>query len=309
MRRGLILALTVIPLILPFVLPKSVVFMLGLAYLFVVYVVTWDLVAGYVGEVNLGHVVFVGLGAYTSALLVLNQNVPVPLSILIGAVVATLFGLGVGAVCLRLKGYYLALVTAILPLVFVQIVNIYPQVFGGYEGLSVGIKNALHRTTEGRYYISYAFMLASILALYRVVNSKFGLRLKAIRDDPELAESLGINVFKHKVIAFCISAFVSGLAGAITAFYRLSVGVDLFGVPLMLLIIISAVFGGLGTFFGAIIGALTIYILKNWILMEVSYSTGIMGLDNLIIYATLIILILKMPHGIFGLIKRFKEKD
>ena len=162
MRRGLILALTVIPLILPFVLPKSVVFMLGLAYLFVVYVVTWDLVAGYVGEVNLGHVVFVGLGAYTSALLVLNQNVPVPLSILIGAVVATLFGLGVGAVCLRLKGYYLALVTAILPLVFVQIVNIYPQVFGGYEGLSVGIKNALHRTTEGRYYIAYAFMLASI---------------------------------------------------------------------------------------------------------------------------------------------------
>jgi ABC-type branched-subunit amino acid transport system permease subunit len=74
-------------------------------------------------------------------------------------------------------------------------------------------------------------------------------------------------------------------------------------------LIISAVFGGLGTFFGAIIGALTIYILKNWILMEVSYSTGIMGLDNLIIYATLIILILKMPHGIFGLIKRFKEKD
>ncbi|WP_456328304.1 branched-chain amino acid ABC transporter permease [Archaeoglobus sp.] len=304
MKKALILVLTVIPLVLPLILPKSVLFMLGLAYLFVVYVVTWDLVAGYVGEVNLGHVVFIGLGAYTSTLLVLNQNIPVPISIVIGAIVATLFGLGIGAVCLRLKGYYLALVTAILPLVFVQIVNIYPQVFGGYEGLSVGIKNALHKTIEGRYYVAYLFMIGCVLTLYKVLNSKFGLRLKAIRDDPDLAESLGINVFKYKVTAFCISAFFSGLAGAFTAFYRLSVGVDLFGVPLMLLIIISAVLGGLGTFFGAIIGALTIYILKNWILVEIAYSTGIMGLDNLVIYATLIILILKMPHGIFGVLKR-----
>jgi branched-chain amino acid transport system permease protein len=304
--RAKVLALifAIIPLIFPLILPKSAVFMLGLAFLFVIYVVTWDLVAGYVGEVNLGHVVFVGLGAYTSALLVLKCGVPIPISIAIGGIVSMLFGLGIGAVCLRLKGYYLALVTAILPLVFIQIVNIYPQVFGGYEGLSVGIRNALHRTIEGRYYIAYVFTLVSVFILYKVVNSKFGLRLRAIRDDPELAESLGIDIFRHKVIAFCISALISGLAGGITAFYRLSVGVDLFGIPLMILIIISAVFGGLGTFFGSIIGALTIYITKNWVLTELTKSLGIIGFDDLIIYATLIILILKMPHGIFGALKK-----
>lgn len=296
--------LALIPLILPFFLPKSVVFTLGLAYLFVVYVVTWDLVAGYVGEVNLGHVVFIGLGAYTSVLLVLKLGTPLYLAITLGALSSTLLGLGIGAVCLRLRGYYLALVTAILPLVFIQIVNIYPNVFGGYEGLSVGIKNALHRSMVGRYYISYAFMMACLLILYGIVKSKFGLRLKAIRDDPDLAESLGLSVFKYKVMAFCISAFFSGLAGGITAFYRLSVGVDLFGIPLMLLIIISAVLGGLGTFYGAVIGALTVYILKNWILSEVVYVTGFAGIDNLIIYALLIVLILKMPHGIIGFLKR-----
>ncbi len=300
----LVWVLALIPLILPFFLPKSVVFTLGLAYLFVVYVVTWDLVAGYVGEVNLGHVVFIGLGAYTSVLLVLKLGAPLYLAITLGALSSTLLGLGIGAVCLRLRGYYLALVTAILPLVFIQIVNIYPNVFGGYEGLSVGIENALHRSMVGRYYISYAFMIACLLILYKIVKSKFGLRLKAIRDDPDLAESLGVSVFKYKVIAFCISAFFSGLAGGITAFYRLSVGVDLFGIPLMLLIIISAVLGGLGTFYGAVIGALTVYILKNWILSEVVYVTGFAGIDNLIIYALLIALILKMPQGMFGFLRR-----
>ena len=307
--KQLALILTaVIPLILPFVLPKSVVFMLGLAFLFVVFVVTWDLIAGYVGDVNLGHVVFIGIGAYTSALLTLNYGIPIVVSIAIGGLFAMLFGLAIGAVCLRLKGYYLALVTAILPLVFIQIVNIYPEVFGGYEGLSVGIKNALHKTIEGRYYIAYAFMLASVYVIYRVVNSKFGLRLRAIRDDAELAESVGIDVFKHKVLAFCLSALIAGLAGGITAFYRLSVGVDLFGIPLMILIIISAIFGGLGTLFGALIGALIIYIAKHWILMELARSLDIIGFDELIMYALLIVLILKMPEGLFGAVKSLSKR-
>ena len=297
--RALVIILALIPLLIPLVAPKSILFTIGLLFLFVVYVVTWDLVAGYVGEVNLGHVVFVGIGAYTSVLLTLN-GLNMWLSILVGGMLSTLFGLAIGSVCLRLRGYYLALVTAILPLVFIQIVNIYPNIFGGYEGLSVGINNALHRTVEGRFYISYLFTLASLIVIYKIVNSKFGLRLKAIRDDPDLAESLGIDVFKHKVLAFVISAFFSGIAGGITAFYRLSVGVDLFGISLMLLIIISAILGGLGTYYGAIIGAVIVYVLKYMVLTSFAQSLGMAGVDDLILYALLIVLIYKLPKGIFG---------
>ncbi len=297
--RALAIILALIPLLIPFVAPKSILFTIGLLFLFVVYVVTWDLVAGYVGEVNLGHVVFIGIGAYSSVLLTLN-GLNMWLSILVGGILSALFGLAIGSVCLRLRGYYLALVTAMLPLVFIQIVNIYPNVFGGYEGLSVGISNALHRTIEGRFYIAYLFTLASLVVIYKIVNSKFGLRLKAIRDDPDLAESLGIDVFKHKVLAFVISAFFSGIAGGITAFYRLSVGVDLFGISLMLLIIISAILGGLGTYYGAIIGAVIVYVLKYMVLMSFAQSLGTAGIDDLILFALLIVLIYKLPRGIFG---------
>ncbi len=302
------LLIALIPLPLPFILPKSIVFMLGLAFIFAVFVLSWDLVAGYTGEVNLGHTVFIGIGAYTSALLALKLHTPPLISIIAGGLLATIFGFVIGIICLRLKGYYLALVTAILPLVFIQFVNIYSGIFGGYEGLSIGIKNALHRSIEGRYYIAYGFMLLSLYAIYRVVNGKFGLRLKAIRDDEELAEGVGIDVVKHKVIAFCISALMAGLAGGVAVFYRLSVGVDLFGVPLMILIILSALFGGLGTLFGPLIGALTIYIAKYWVFMEVARAINIQQADALMMYLLLIVLILKMPEGLFGWFKTVRSK-
>jgi len=301
--------IALIPLPLPFILPKSIVFMLGLAFIFAVFVLSWDLVAGYTGEVNLGHTVFIGIGAYTSALLALKFHTPPLISIVAGGLLAMLFGFVIGIICLRLKGYYLALVTAILPLVFIQFVNIYSGIFGGYEGLSIGIKNALHRSIEGRYYIAYGFMLLSIYAVYRLVNGKFGLRLKAIRDDEELAEGAGIDVVKHKVMAFCISALMAGLAGGVVVFYRLSVGVDLFGVPLMILIILSALFGGLGTLFGPLIGALTIYIAKHWIFMEAARAINVQQADELMMYLLLIVLILKMPDGLFGWLKSIFGKS
>ena len=295
---------------LPFTASTSLLYMLGLAFIFVVYAVSWDIVAGYTGQVNLGHTVFIGIGAYTTALLNTSRlgielSAPVWLTILAGGVNALIFGLVVGIICLRLRGYYLALVTAILPLIFIQLANVYSGVFGGYEGFSVGLGKSLATDLKLRYYIALLFMLISIAAMYIVVKSKIGIKLRAVRDDEELAEAVGIDVVKYKLIAFCISAFFAGLAGAMTVHYRLTVGVDLFDIPLMLAIVLGVIIGGIGTFYGAIVGGFAIYIAKNWFFRIIAESLAVPVSDDFLLYLLLIVLIIKAPEGIVNRVKAF----
>ncbi len=299
-------------LVAPYFLSETVVYLLGLTFIFIIYVVSWDLVAGQTGQVNLGHTVFIGIGGYTTALLQNSYRfknfidflaeigpLPIWLTIILGGMHALLVGLVVGIVCLRLRGHYLALVTAILPLIFVQIINIYSQVFGGYEGFSIGFNKVLARDITLRYYIVMAVCLIILTLIYLLVNSKIGVKLRAIRDDEKLAESVGINVVKYKLMAFCISAFFAGIAGALAVHYRLTVGLDLFDIPLMLLIILAAIVGGLGNFWGAILGAVTVYLLKNWIVKSAISLARLPLHDEIVLYFLLVLLILKAPNGLF----------
>jgi len=294
--------------VLPFISSSSIAYMLGLAFIFVVYCVSWDVVAGYTGQVNLGHTVFIGIGAYTTALLSsgkIGVQLPIWITIPAGGLIALLFGLGIGVICLRLRGYYLALVTAILPLIFIQLANIFSGVFGGYEGFSVGLSRGFSPNIDIRYYIAMLFMLASIVAMYALVKSRTGVKFRAVRDDEDLAEAAGINVVRYKLIAFCVSALFAGLAGAMTVHYRLTVGVDLFDIPLMLAIILGVITGGIGTFYGAILGGFTIYIAKNWFFRMLADAIPVPISDDLLLYILLIVLILKMPEGVVNRLEAF----
>ncbi len=297
--------------ILPFFAPQSVVYLLGLTFIFVVYVISWDLIAGYAGQINLGHTVFIGIGAYTTALLqnperlgILLPHLPIWVTIILGGLMAVVFGFVIGAICLRLKGYYLALVTAILPLICIQLLNVYSEVFGGYEGFSVGFEKALASSLIAEYYITLIFMLVCIVAIVYIIRSPLGIKLKAIREDEELAEAVGIDVVKYKLIAFCLSAFFAGLAGAVMVHYRITVGPDLFDIPLMLMIILAAVIGGLGTIYGPIIGAFLIYLAKNYIFVRIVQELSLNVSDEIFLYILLIIIILKSPEGLFEKVRR-----
>ncbi len=311
MKWSLVALLIVVAGIIPLFAPQSVVYLLGLTFVFVVYVVSWDLIAGYAGQINLGHTVFIGIGAYTTALLqnperlgITLPHLPIWVTIAIGGLTAMAFGFAIGAICLRLKGYYLALVTAILPLICIQMLNVYSGIFGGYEGFSLGLDKALAPTLLGEYYVTLAFMILCTLAIVYTVRSPLGVKLKAIREDEELAEAVGIDVVKYKLIAFCLSAFFAGLGGAVMAHYRLTVGPDLFDIPLMLTIILAAVIGGLGTIYGPILGAFLIYLAKNYVFVSVVQSLSLNVSDEVFLYALLIIIILKCPEGIFERLRR-----
>ncbi len=309
--KWLALISLIILAVLPFFAPQSVVYLLGLTFIFVVYVVSWDLIAGYAGQINLGHTVFIGIGAYTTALLqnperlgIAIPHLPIFVTIILGGLMAVAFGFAIGAICLRLKGYYLALVTAILPLICIQLLNVYSDVFGGYEGFSIGFENSLASSLMAEYYISLIFMLICIVAIVYVVRSPLGIKLKAIREDEELAEAVGVDVVKYKLIAFCLSAFFAGLAGAVMVHYRITVGPDLFDIPLMLMIILAAVIGGLGTIYGPIVGAFLIYLAKNYVFVWIVQKLSLNVSDEIFLYILLIIIILKSPEGIFEKVRR-----
>ncbi len=299
-----IIALIVLAMV-PFLSPPSLVYLLGLTFIFVVFVISWDLIAGYAGQINLGHTVFIGIGAYTTALLQTGKfALPIWATILVGGLTATAFGFLIGAICLRLRGYYLALVTAILPLICIQILNVYSETFGGYEGIPLGLDKALAGNPVVEYYVTLAFMLACVVAITLLIRSPLGIKLKAIREDEELAEAIGIDVVKYKLIAFCLSAFFAGLAGGVMAHYRLTVGPDLFDIPLMITIILAAVIGGLGTIYGPIFGAFLIYLAKNYLFVTLVQMLSLNVSDEIFLYVLLILVILKCPEGIFPKLRR-----
>ena len=301
--------------ILPIFTPEAYLYVIGLAYLFAIAVVSWDIITGYTGQVNLGHTVFIGLGAYTSALLQvpsrigLSFKVPIFLSILTGGVVSAVFGFIIGSITLRLRGYYFALVTAVLPLVFMQTVFIWSDVFGGEEGFSIGFENAFAKTVIGRYYIALIILIVCTAIMWLIVRSNIGLKFKAIREDEQLAESIGIDTTKYKVLAFVISAFFAGISGASIVHYRITVSPDLYDIPLMLLITLSAVMGGLGTIYGPLLGGIFIYLAKNWWIKEI--TKGLMfPIDEIVLYILLIAFGILMPEGLYVEIrKRFKKSN
>ncbi|RLI83587.1 branched-chain amino acid ABC transporter permease [Archaeoglobales archaeon] len=313
-----IVVLLILALAAPLFLPDAFVFLIGLTYLFIILAISWDVIVGYTGQVNLGHTVFVGIGAYTTALLQVPSRFegtflnalagipqpPVFISILLGGIVAAFVGFVIGVITLRLKGYYFALVTAVLPLVFIQFLYVWSDIFGGEEGFSVGLERALAPDSTGKYYIAFGLMVISIITLYFILRSSIGYKFRAVRDDEILAESVGIDIVKYKVLSFVISSFFAGLAGAAFVHYRITVGPSLFDIPLMLLIILAAVIGGLGTLYGPILGGFIIYLMKNWWLKSISGISAILPInDEVILYTILIIVAILAPHGIWSYIR------
>ncbi len=292
-------------IVMPFILPEAYLYILGLAYIFAIMVISWDLMVGYTGQVNLGHTTFVGLGAYVAALLQTPLRAGIALhpalAIVSGGIAAAAVGLSVGVITLRLRGYYFSLVTAILPLVFMQTVFIWRELFGGEEGFA--IENTMLATTVEKYYFSMVILAASFIIMKKIVDSRIGLRFMALRDSEELAESLGINTTRYKVLAFTLSSFFAGIAGAMIVNYRITVSPELYGVPLMLLIILSAVLGGLGTLYGPLTASIVIYLAKNWWLGQIIRSLSLPINDEIVLYALLIAVGILMPEGLYHRVK------
>jgi branched-chain amino acid transport system permease protein len=291
--RALVLIWALLVLLLPLGWPDPYVQrIVTLTCLFAIFAASWDLLAGYAGQVSFGHALFFGAGAYASALASLRLGWSPWVTVWLGAALATVVGVVVGFLCLRLRGAYLSLATLAFPLIAIGLLFAFPTFTGGELGVS-GLRS-LATARVGYYYIAVIAMLATVFGLWKLADSKFGLVLHAIRDDEAAARASGINTPRYKLVVFAISASAAGLAGALFAHYLRVAGPSAFEVALSFQVVIWGVFGGVATIYGPVAAVFILYPLTDWL-----GSFEAVGELRLLIFAVIVLVVLLvMPRGV-----------
>lgn len=275
--------------------------------IFVIMALSWNLLAGYTGQLNLGHAAFFGIGAYTSALLAMKLGISPWAGLFIGGLVAAFFGFLLAFPALRLSGPYLAITTIgfaeILRLVAVNWV----EMTRGSLGLSgiplltpirIGDWKMKFYFERDYYYVVLAAVLLTFFCMRRLTQSEFGLSLQALRDDEPGAQSIGINTAKYKLAVFTVSAFFAGLSGALFAHFVRLVSPENMALHWTFDTLTMVMVGGLGTIAGPIMGAVALTFLSEWL----RYLENILKMDvRLVMYGFLLIVtILFMREGLLG---------
>lgn len=269
--------------------------LLFLCHYYVILACSWDLLTGFTGNVNFGHAFFIGGAGFAGALLNLHLGWGPWLTLPIGGLVAALCGLLVGSFTLRLKGPYFAAVTFCFATLLYKWIMIRYDVFGGEEGLS-GL-DWLTESALGDYYFSGILMLAVVFFLYLLSKSPFGLILRSIGENEMASEGSGINTVFYKIVAFMISAFIAGVAGAMYGHAQMHVGPEMAHDSLSALVLIMAVVGGMGSIIGPIVGA--------YLLELANESLRFMGEFRLLIYSSAVVaVILFAPKGLLNIFTR-----
>jgi branched-chain amino acid transport system permease protein len=262
---------------------------------YAVFAMSWDLLFGYAGEVNFGPSFLIGVGAYGAGLADANFGLPVVVCIAIGTLAAVTGGLLLAIPALRLRGPYFGLITLVAVLLLQDMIEIFAGTTGGEIGLSV--PDVLSVSATVNFYYAFALMVAAGGFLLLVANSPFGLILQASGQDPVEAQALGFNIVKYKVVAFGISAFFSGLAGAMLVFYLGTASVSaMVDVAVGIQVIIAAVLGGRRTIIGPVLGA-AFLVGAGELLRPAGQMSGF------IVAALALAVIMLVPDGLLGVLR------
>jgi branched-chain amino acid transport system permease protein len=260
-----------------------------LTSIFAIFAASWDLLSGFTGQMNFGHALFFGVGAYGAALLNLHLDLPPWGSIPLGALAAVLAGLIIGIPCLRLRGTYLALTTLAFPIILMGIVFAIPEVTGGELGIS-GIDRIV-RSRVSQYYITVVVMVVMVVAMWKITDSNIGIIFHAIREDEVAVRASGINTTRYKLMAFCLSGFFAGIAGGLYAHFMRIAGPSTLEVSMSFQVVIWSVFGGVVTIWGPVGAVFILFPLLEFFRFWPEL--------RMLMFAIVILLILRfMPQGL-----------
>jgi len=312
--RSLLLGAIILAILPAFVRDPYILNILIISLIAAVLTISWNIICGYTGIFTFGHQAFFGIGAYFSSLLAMKAGISPWLGLLLGGLVAAAISFLIGLPCLRLRA---APYVAIMTLAFSEITRItcmnLVDLTRGEMGLW-GIPNfpdiplpggaVISFTGGGRipyYYLILAIFLVMMLVVYLGLRSHIGLAFKSIRDSQDAAESLGMNVTYHKLLAFVASAFFAGMVGSFYAHYILILTpTSVFSVGLMIEILAIALIGGLGTFMGPAVVAFVLTIGLEYL--------RFLGEYRFITYGIFLVLaIIFMPEGIGK--KLFRDRE
>ncbi len=296
MKRIGLAALILAALLPPFVLNQYWLHVAIISLFYVMLASSWNLIAGYTGQVSFAHAAFAGVGAYGSGMLALYWGVHPFLGILAGTLLAGLLGAALGGLCIRMGGIYLSLTTLGFSEILRIVITNEEQWTRGTMGLQVpGFFTHYSKTS---YY--FLFLIATLLVLVlirRILASDMGLAFRAVLNDELAAATSGINTVRVRLLAFTFSSAMAGLAGGLYAHYLMLITPDIPSLGQMFLVLAMAVIGGMGSFAGPVVGAFALEVLSEYIRIYGEYHLLLFGLVALIIARF-------APEGIAGLATR-----
>jgi branched-chain amino acid transport system permease protein len=290
---GFTIALFIILLLLPPLVPRFFIYILGLIYVTSLLAMSLNLVVGHGGMFQFHHAVFYGVGAYTIALLLTKTSWPMWLGFIAGPILAALVGLLIGWFCVRLTRLYFGMLQISLGSLIWAIVFRWYKFTGGDDGIHGVPMPGFLSSLNSSYYFILIILAGSLILLYLILKSPFGSTLQAIRDNPQRCEAVGINVKRHQLRAIVVATFFAGIAGVLFVVLERSVFPDLLFWVLSLEIFIMCLLGGWFTFAGPILGAAITVALRIFVGKYTEYWTLILGI-------ILILLIFFLPEGVMG---------
>jgi len=295
-------AILIFLLILPPVIPRFYTYILAVIFVTALLAMSLNLVVGHGGLFQFHHAAFYGVGAYAFALMLTKTSLPVWVGFVAGPIAAALVGLLIGWFCVRLTQLYFGMLQIALGSLIWAIAFRWYSLTGGDDGIHGIEMPSLISSTQGSYYFILVILVISLIALYLVFKSPFGTTLRAIRDNPERCEAVGVNVKRHKLFAIVIATFFAGVAGVLFVVVERSVFPDLLFWVLSLEIFIMCLLGGWFTFAGPILGAAITVSLRTFVGIYTEYWTLILGI-------ILILLIFFLPEGVMGyFMDKFKSR-
>jgi len=257
----------------------------------------YNFLFGIGGQVAFSHFAFYGVGAYSIVIFLIQLQLPLPLAILLGIALCVLVALAVAIPSTRLEGFYLALATLALAQLFVVVLNEGGAVTGGTGGLAnYRLPDILGVRIAGPWYTAVIvfLLLMTFFILLKLDRSWFGRACRAVRDNPEAAAAMGVDVARTKVIAFTLTSALAGVAGMVYAFVDNTVNPPIFGLENAFLILFMVIVGGAGRHAGAVIGAVLLFLLPFVL-------SPLVGHHHVLVFGLLVLgAILAAPKGLIG---------
>jgi len=305
-RLGLGIAVLLIPILLPPILPEYVVILLTQAFIYAIVAMSLDVLMGYAGLGSLGHAAFFAIGAYTTAILITRQDFGFAGALISSIGMAVVISAIVGILALRAAGIYFLMITLVTAMSVWGLLYRWVSLTGGDSGIAgilrpeLGLPWSMANNVYF-YYMVLVFFLVCVAFFLLFVRSPFGRTLVGIRDSESRMKVLGYNVWLHKYIAFIIAGAFAGLAGNLYAYYNGFVAPSLSDLSACMLFVLMVIMGGRATIIGPIIGAVVVTFLE--------YGVSMYTDRWVMVFSTVFILVaLYAPKGILGWLRGFRER-
>ncbi|MEW6216398.1 MAG: branched-chain amino acid ABC transporter permease [Candidatus Bipolaricaulota bacterium] len=306
MKRLIFWAVVIVLLAMaPFVLRSYNLYLLNLAAVKIIAAIGLALLTGYTGQLSIGHAGFLAIGAYGTALLAQHFGLPFWVGIPVAGLISGLAGFILLIPALRLTAIYLAIATLAFGTAVAEALPRWAAVTGGYQGMRVPRASFFGINVQNdvaMYYLALAMTVLLLLVARNIVRSRVGRAFVAIRDKSMAAQACGVSLAKYKALAFFVSALYAGLAGGLYAHVVGYISPAEFGLAKSIDLFIMIALGGMASLPGPVLGALFLTYLPHWL-------SGFRGLQSIIYGASLIGVVVFMPFGIWGFVRKWTAPD